>query len=175
MKRLSWKYVAGLLDGEGCLDFGKHYPKSTLKTGEQKNYSVRISPRVRVTLTTPGFEVIEHLVNNFGGSVENRPGNPDRGWLASQTWVLTGRRVRGLLQNVVNHLLIKKNQAVFLIWFIDHALGKRFPGEQSNALRGLASDEMKLRKQHPHRLSIPAELLAIVQHSEAIVETQPAA
>lgn len=167
MKRLSWKYVAGLLDGEGCLDFGRHLPKSILKSGEKKNYSVRLVPRVRVTLTTPGFEVIEHLVNNFGGSVEDRPGQPDKGWSASKTWTLTGRKTRGLLQNVVNHLLIKHGQATLLIWYIDHLLGKHLPDE----IRQRASDELKLRKQHPHRLSVPAELLQAAKDSEAIVET----
>lgn len=171
MKRLSWKYVAGLLDGEGCLDFGEHYQRSTLKRGERKNCTVRLMPRVRVTLTEPGFEVIECLVNNFGGYVEDRPGQPDKGWTASKTWALHGRKIRGLLQNVANHLIIKRSQAQFLIWYIDHLLGKRL----SDGIRSIAYDEMKLRKQHPHRLSVPTDLLQAAKDSEAIVETQETA
>lgn len=147
MKRLSWKYIAGLVDGEGCTDFQRHHDKVA------KAHHV-IIPRLRITLTENCRFVLDMLHENHGGyiGVKDR-GNPN--WQAAATWQLNGRKLRPLLQNIVNHLYIKKEQARFLIWYIDNMHGKRHEHDPTGLpeARKCAYDELKAMKLDPQRLS----------------------
>ena len=50
MKKLSWRYLAGLIDGEGCIDWSFNF---------DKKYNAKyMRPRLRITLAEPGFDVI---------------------------------------------------------------------------------------------------------------------
>lgn len=140
MKRLSWKYVAGLIDGEGCLDF-------------QVGYKKFIRPRVRVTLTTAGKDVIVLLHNNYGGHLyERKTTNPN--WSNSYSWELCGyKEVCMFLRNIVNHLIIKKEQARLLLWMESNIKGKW----SDDSVRQIAKDELKAMKQDSHRLSEEAQ------------------
>jgi len=155
MKHLSWKYVAGLIDGEGCIDlqhiYHREYP--------DKHY---YTPRLRVTLVESCKFVLELLQNNYGGSyqIANRSfENPV--WQNSVTWVIQGKKIRPFLQNIVNHLLIKKEQARFCIWIIDNVMGKHTTKE----LRECIHNELKAMKRDPQRLSEKA----VSQITEATV------
>lgn len=140
MKRLSVKYLAGLIDGEGCVDWMRSFDKKL-----QKRY---IRPRLRITLTEPGYEVIDLLVNNFGGHVEVRkPKNSQ--WTPSKTWSVTASRAVMVLGNVKNSLIIKKEQAKLAIAWEKHLKGRHIP----DSVKDIMSEEMKLMKKDPHRLS----------------------
>lgn len=143
MKRLSWKYVAGLIDGEGCLDFQITY---------HKEYPGRpyMRPRLRVTMTESAKEVLDILNTNFGGGLNTRArefSNPN--WQNAWEWGLYGKPLRPVLQNIVNHLIIKREQAKLMIWAIDNLMGKHIP----DAVRERLKEEMKAMKRDPHRLS----------------------
>jgi intein/homing endonuclease len=58
MKRLSWKYLAGLIDGEGCIDI----------TVSKRNGQYYIQPRVRITMTIVAEELMDNICNNFAGN-----------------------------------------------------------------------------------------------------------
>lgn len=140
MKRISVKYLAGLIDGEGCIDW-------TL--GFDKKYGKRyIRPRLRITLTEPGFEVIELLQGNLKGNVEIRTPK-DHKWSPSQTWYVTGTRAVSVLNLVKNSLIIKKEQAKFAIAWEKHLKGRHIEDD----VKDIMSEEMKLMKKDPHRLS----------------------
>lgn len=140
MKRLSVKYLAGLIDGEGCIDWMYTFDKKL-----QKRY---IRPRLRINLTEPGFDVIDLLVNNFGGNVEVRtPKNPR--WSPSKIWCVTASRAVMVLGNVRNSLIIKKEQAKLAIAWEKHLKGTHVPED----VKDIMSEEMKLMKKDPHRLS----------------------
>ena len=140
MKRISVKYLAGLIDGEGCIDWGFNYDKKL-----NKRY---IRPRLRITLTKPGYEVIDLLVNNFGGNVEVRiPNNPK--WTPSKTWYATSTKAVTVLNHVKNSLIIKKEQAKLAIAWEKHFKGRYI----TDNVKDIMSEEMKLMKKDPHRLS----------------------
>lgn len=148
MKRLSWKYVAGLIDGEGCIDlqhiYHREYP--------DKHY---YTPRVRVTLVESCRFVLEILQNNYGGSFQIKDRNFENPvWQNAVTWTIQGKKIRPFLQNIVNHLLIKKEQAKFCIWIIDNVMGKH----TDEVLRESIHNELKAMKRDPHRLSEKAVL-----------------
>jgi len=141
MKRPSWKYMAGLVDGEGCIDMQGNVDKRDGK------YYCR--PRLRITLSgIPGEMMVPVFIANFGGSKEMKQGTAV--WKDAYTWTLTGKQhLRNFLQNIVNHLVIKKEQARLAIWWLDNLLGKHVTEE----VRRLGTDELKAMKCDPHRLS----------------------
>ncbi len=146
MKRLSWKYLAGLIDGEGCIDMqiGK------IKVNGQEQFYCR--PRLRMTLSGPsGPMILSMLEANFGGHYDKTRKFPQNDkWMPAYTWALTGKtHLRSVLQNLVNHLIIKKEQAKFAIHWIDLIGGKHTTEE----VRRFAHEELKAMKKDPHRLS----------------------
>lgn len=149
MKRLSWKYIAGLIDGEGCIDFQCHV--------DQRNKEPRlyIVPRLRIAMTVIAKDLLEILRANHGGNIweHNRKlKNPN--WTPAIYWQVQGKQLRPLLQNVVNHLFLKREQAKLCIWWIDRCMGRRWNKlNQIETVRQGARDELKAMKADPHRLS----------------------
>ena len=144
MKRLSWKYMAGLIDGEGCIDAPLFRDKRV------KNEPLYIRPRIRVTLSECSFPVLDCIKTNHGGSILKRTtDNPH--WNDSATWSLEGAKLRPFLQNIAKHLIIKKEQALLAIWISDHLRRKGM--QFSEKPKQCASQEMKAMKADPQRLS----------------------
>lgn len=163
MKRLSWKYMAGLIDGEGCIDMqvGRH----------KKINKLYVRPRLRITLTGEGgYSIIHMFIANFGGSLDKKGRdqiNPN--WLPAYAWQLTGQpALRAFLQNIVNHLILKKEQAKFAIWWIDKMSGRQL----SEMARQCARDELKVMKRDPQRLSERAtrHVMEVAGDVDAIVQ-----
>lgn len=143
MKRLSWKYIAGLIDGEGCLD---------VQVTHHRDYPGRpyVRPRVRIGLADSSRFLLDILLANHGGSIsERKVAHTNPAWQDSSSWSLIGKQARPLLQNIVNHLEIKKEQAKLLIWMIDNVMGKHIGEELREHLR----EELKAMKRDPQRLS----------------------
>jgi hypothetical protein len=140
MQRLSWKYIAGFVDGEGCLDV-------------QIVKQVYVRPRVRIAQTAVAAYVLECLQQNFGGYLYPREARTETE-RDSVSWELIGyNQVCPFLRNVVNHLYIKQEQAKFLLWMEGHVKGKQVSVEARTFIR----DELKAMKRDPHRLSEEAQ------------------
>ncbi|MGD9590802.1 MAG: LAGLIDADG family homing endonuclease [Pyrinomonadaceae bacterium] len=139
MKRPSWKYLAGLIDGEGCID---------VQVGN--GYYVR--PRLRVALTHTSLFLLEACRLNFGGFLSKRKGSGTH--QDSVCWELAGYGVScKVLRNIVNHLVLKREQARLALWMEQHVKGKHVSAEARDAIR----EELKLMKSDPHRLSEKAQ------------------
>ncbi len=142
MKRLSWKYLAGLIDGEGCIDV-------------QVTKGVYVRPRLRIQMTVATDELRKILLANFKGTVQydgRKAKNP--AWQDSWTISWDGySRACSILRNVVNHLIVKKEQARFCLWMEKNVKGKQVSTEVRDAIR----EELKLMKKDPHRLSEQAQ------------------
>ena len=144
MKRYSWKYMAGLVDGEGCIDMQGNRDK--------RDGTFYCRPRFRMTFSGPAGEMlIPQFVANFGGHIDTKrrfKENPN--WQTAHTWLLTAKTpLRKFLQNIFKHLYIKKEQAKFCIWWLDNVGGKHVTEE----VRRLGVEELKAMKRDPHRLS----------------------
>jgi hypothetical protein len=170
MKRLSWKYLAGLIDGEGCIDMQVAHQQ----VNGQKEFYCR--PRFRMTLSGKAGEIVLGMLSaNFGGhfdSVRFRKRFAQNGtWAPAYTWQLTGRaHLRPFLQNLTNHLIIKKEQARFAIWWIDHIKGGNQYGRLvTEEVRRFACEELKAMKKDPQRLSerASAEIQRMMRQSSA--------
>jgi hypothetical protein len=150
MKRLSWKYIAGLVDGEGCIDFQVTYHKS---------YPGRpyIQPRLRIAMADSARFVLEMLLANHGGNLfEAKRNNKNEAWQDASYWTVQGKALRPVLQNIVNHMYIKKEQAKLAIWMIDNVMGKHIGDDLREHLKA----ELKAMKRDPHRLSEAAASVA---------------
>jgi len=140
MKRLSWKYIAGLIDGEGCLDV-------------QVTNGIYVRPRIRIGMTKSSLFVLEMLKENHGGFLTYRSSKNDK-WEDSVCWELVGySSVCSFLRNIVNHLLIKQEQARLLLWLETGVKGKQVTDE----VRQLIRNELSAMKRDPHRLSEKAQ------------------
>jgi len=160
MKRLSWKYIAGLFDGEGCLD---------IQISKQ-NY---INPRVRMAMAEPGKEVLEMLANTYGGNIYKRNrSSSNSDWMDSYSWELTGyKKACYFLRQIVKHLEIKKEQARLILWCENHLKGMNYGRQEDktsvNEIRKFVRGEMSAMKRDPHRLSETAQenILEMLQSS----------
>lgn len=98
---------------------------------------------------------MELLKANHGGNIwadHHKPINPN--WNPAVYWQIQGKQLRPFLQNIVNHLIIKREQAKLCIWWLDRCVGKPFnKNGQIDLVRQSARDELKAMKLDPHRLS----------------------
>lgn len=140
MKRLSWKYLAGLIDGEGCIDV-------------QITKGVYVRPRLRIAMTTPGRDVLVMAQHSYGGHLCSRSSKSPN-WSDSISWECSGyNQACPVMRNVVNHLHIKREQVRFCLWMETNIKGKQVSAEVRDAIR----EELKLMKVDPHRLSEEAQ------------------
>jgi hypothetical protein len=140
MKRLSWKYIAGLIDGEGCLDV-------------QVTNGIYVRPRVRIGMAVNAKMILDMMQVNHGGYLCHRE-SKNENWQDSVSWELVGySQVCPFLRNITNHLYIKHEQARFLLWMENNLKGKQVADEA----RQLVITELKAMKRDPHRLSEKAQ------------------
>ena len=148
MKRLPWKYLAGFVDGEGCIDV-------------QADKTVYIRPRLRINLTKSSEFILKIAQNSYGGNLCHRKYKGNANWNDSVSWELNGyKKVCPVLRNIVKHMLLKREQARLLLWLERNIKGLRVSTEVLDVVR----KELSLMKHDPHRLSERAQegILAIL-------------
>lgn len=146
MKRLPWKYLAGFIDGEGSIDV----QVTRLKNNPDRVY---IRPRLRISQANYGRFLLEIMQNTLGGFLINR-NNDNPKWSDATSLEWPGyKQACPVLRNVVKHLILKKEQALFCLWMEQNIKGRHVSTEVRDAIR----KELKLMKRDPHRLSERAQ------------------
>lgn len=173
MKHLSWKYIAGLVDGEGCIDFRVNTTRYKQLDGSEHACS-SLTPRLRVSLAAPSKFVLDLLHNQCGGHLSlSKRSHLNPVWQDAYCWTIENSRCRATLQEMKRFLLIKREQAELVIWTIDNLVGKqkdRTPNLQM--ARDIAKEELKVMKRDPQRLSEKAvERIKSALSTDAIVQT----
>ena len=146
---MSPEYLAGFFDGEGCIDCQYMYPKNAPGV-----FYVR--PRLRIGLSDVGRVVLEDLQKTFGGHLYRR-GAQNEAQNTSTSWeLLTQQGIKAVLEMITPHLVIKREQALLVMWWLENASG-RYGGRghrtQITEARKLFAEEIRLMKQDPQRLS----------------------
>lgn len=140
MKRIPWKYLAGFVDGEGCIDL-------------QVTNDTHIRPRLRIALAACSEGLLKTLHANLGGVLCRRE-SKNKDWQDAVSWELAGYGPAcKVLRNIVNHLILKKEQARLALWMESHIKGQHVSTEVRDAIR----EELKLMKRDPQRLSEVAQ------------------
>ena len=104
-----WAYIAGILDGEGCL----HYNKK--KNG-------KLYPKISVGNTHKGL--CEWLQMILGGGFYFQDRSDRKNWNDAWMWVQTsGAAVYTILSKCLPYLIIKKNKAIEILQLLSKRLG----------------------------------------------------
>jgi len=113
-------YIAGLFDGEGCVNIYKIDTPKTYAGGERKKY-----PRYELTTSIYNCnkDVLSWLHETFGGYLQTRhrykkPEQVELGkWKKSYAWKLSANQAKMFLEMIVANMRIKKQQAQLAIEF----------------------------------------------------------
>lgn len=96
---VSLQYLAGFIDGEGCINFAKN------RGG--------IFPRILVTNTN--IEILNLLKENFGGDVTVTKVKDKENWKPRGVWRLSWAKAIELVEQLHEHLKIKQKQVELVI------------------------------------------------------------
>jgi hypothetical protein len=100
MSQLIDAYVAGLIDGEGCIYVGR-----------RKN---AFWPQVDTGMTKKALPLLKSMQTEYGGSLTLMRDATDR-WEEAWTWALYGQRAAVALKRWIPYLRLKKDQAELAI------------------------------------------------------------
>ncbi len=103
-------YIAGIIDGEGCIGLSKYYRKSG---------RVRYSPLVRIQMTD--YETIRYFYDTFSGSYCYKRKAP-LNWKDQWQWAIDFRGGYEFIKCLLPYLRIKKRQAEMFIEYYDNAV-----------------------------------------------------
>lgn len=128
-------YVAGLVDGEGCIGFTKS--RSNL------------IPRVMITNTNK--DLMDLLKENFGGHILSVKKVNDT-WKRAYHWCICNKKAIDFLEKIEKHLILKINQALCLYAYecIRPGKGKSWTQEAIEARDLLKSQVHWLNKKGVH-------------------------
>lgn len=162
-KSPSAEYLAGLFDGEGCIDVQRCYPKKS-------RGRLYVRPRVRMCMANSAIWMMRLLHSTFGGHLVHRKAakrNQQDSW--SLEW-LNGDAIRIFLQTTLPHLILKAEQAKLVLWWLDNASGRYTTAgyvgmEQA---RAAFAEELHAMKRDPQRLSERAveRLILLMRQSD---------
>lgn len=98
---ISLEYLAGLVDGEGCI---RLHPSNK---GKYRKYY----PRLQVTNTYK--PILDMLVDHYGGAIHTDSFGPRKpNWKVKHDWRISGDKARDLLNQLLPYLIIKKDKAI---------------------------------------------------------------
>ena len=142
------QYLAGFIDGEGCIDVQRYYQRG--KYAGQ----LYVRPRLRIVQATSGKLMVNMLTDKFGGHVYHRKrGNKNQ--QDSVSWEFVSYPdVKRILKIILPHLIVKREQAKLVLWWIKHMQGIRsdnFAGIIE--ARTVFAEELSAMKRDSQRLS----------------------
>ncbi len=115
MKDANWPYLAGLIDGEGCITITIGCRYWTNKDGIKTKYPAYC---LQVTITNNSLKLMQYLIQHFGGvyySHARKNPNANLGYI----WMPKGMKNKEtLLLSVLPYLVIKKEQANLALQFV---------------------------------------------------------
>lgn len=131
------RYLAGLIDGEGCITIFRHKGKGC----RTDHWSYR--PLVQIGMThKPTLHAI-HL--QFGGQFKQKRGQ-DITRRSYAVWTLRGGNCIDLLREIAPYLITKKEEARLLITFWDDK-DVRLPGGTMKRIKGTAREALKAKRE----------------------------
>lgn len=100
-------YVAGLIDGEGCIYLA-------VKQGKKKYYSARVD----VGMTHKALSILEGLQNMYQGRLRLFRPQTEK-WEAAYSWSVFGQEAVAFLRMIHPFLILKKEQASIVLRIYD--------------------------------------------------------
>ena len=133
---LSPQYVAGLFDGEGSFRISKGggLPSRMCKTVES-------SMTLYAQVVNTHRPVLEALCRQYGGGIYQNTKHANKRWKSAWAWTISGKPAAAFIQDIVEHLTIKKEQAEACLLFAEtyHRPWREY------RYNGLTAEAVKLR------------------------------
>jgi len=124
--KAKYGYLAGILDGEGCLSI----------TAGQKATCINYNSTLQVQNTSK--QLIDWLQTKFGGSVYLSKKETEKTKEAYMWRVLKKKEIEVLLLATLPYLVVKREQAKILLEFV------RLPREANNELRAVYYQRLRI-------------------------------
>ena len=138
MKKLSYQYIAGLIDGEGTLLINKYIFKS------YPNRNPRYVPWVRINIVD--LKPLRIIQKQFGGSIfHNRINEKNQNWRDTFMWSITSISAINFLQVIYPYLIIKRKQAKILFKLYETISASR-KSRSSRKSKFLTQEVVKVRE-----------------------------
>jgi len=134
---ISDEYVAGLLDGEGCVTMVHRPRRDKRREGEWQSY-------VYVTFTMCDRAPLDAIQERFGGPVIALKRASER-WRPAFRWQSAGPPAEAILRAARPYLLVKHRQADLALEFRDQLI----QGGRTSPIRAKMNAEV-----HAHRLRL---------------------
>jgi hypothetical protein len=107
MKESNWSYLAGLIDGEGCISINKRV--NNYGNNGRNNY---VQYNFRISITNTSLKLMKYLIEHFGGVYYTKRSNNDNNWKASYEWRPKGKgNNEKVLLSILPYLVVKWGQA----------------------------------------------------------------
>src|SRR6185369_8308059 len=137
-------YVAGLVDGEGCIGFTQ----------------CRSNMIPRICITNTNKKLIEMLYYKFGGCIFNAK-RVKSNWKEAYHWVVTSKAAIEFLEKIQKYLILKFEQALCLQAYecIRPGKGKRWDCEGKEAMKLLKDQIHWLNKKGFHNDPEPIKIV----------------
>lgn len=115
MKRVDAAYLAGILDGEGCISLQRY--KQAGRDGEGKRGAKSFGYSLTVSVEINSEAVVLWLIDLFGGnySTRHRSGNRKRQY----KWSVYGKACKPILEIALPYMKVKNAQAEIALDFIE--------------------------------------------------------
>ena len=139
LTKVELAYIAGLLDGEGCINIGK------ITTDYIREVEKRKVPKyvLSVTVYNTHQETVQWLHELFGGYLQTRYRHP-KTWRTNYAWKVSANTANDFLKQVVKLLRIKKRQAQRAIEFQDNQ--SRFHRAKKGKPAGMSVEDLTFRE-----------------------------
>ena len=107
--RENFIYLAGIIDGEGCIAVEKKFPSKRKKF---PHYYARL------TISNINKELMQWISNTFGCKIYKRSiHNKSLGTMPQFQWYVFGKNLDNIIKNICEFSIVKKNQIQNVIEF----------------------------------------------------------
>lgn len=115
MKKTYLAYIAGFLDGEGCVSLSKVYRKDNRNKKPRFKEEMWGTVQVAMANINTQRELLMELRNNFGGYYAEFKNRGNKNTKDTIFWRLTSHKSAEFLKRIIFFLRIKKRQAEIVI------------------------------------------------------------
>jgi hypothetical protein len=107
-----WSWLAGFIDGDGCIGFWHQKQKN-----DGKHYE-RYQPTI--TITSINKKCLEYIKDNIGGTIRVAHAKSDKPhWQKRYSYCLHANGCREVINKIIPHLIIKKERATLMKKYLE--------------------------------------------------------
>lgn len=131
---IEWSYLAGIIDGEGCVD--------AVETKARSKKNVSPNFRIRLCVTNTSERLIVWIHDHFSGQV-NLHHRPGQNRATKNCWrvIWTGGAAEHILRHCLPYMIVKKHQAE-LAFKLREMIGTHAPRKGVSGRTAKLSDEV---------------------------------